>query len=296
MSQSASYFIEFAIVYMLMAWGVYLPLKAGLLFAGPIYSMAIGGYLAAYLVIGLGWPFLLALVVAILAGALVGFLPAIGLARTVGITTAMASIALVFIIQAVFKSMSWLGGTNGYRITEYPSYLNVVSWVSVVVVGWLLWRVERSRLGRAMEAIMVDRHLALSMGINVTTISVFALTASCAIGALAGAIFVFNIGRIYPDSFGFTLALYANTIVFVGGRYTVWGAMVAAPILFGLPQWLPHSIAPYSNVLYGVVLVGILILRPEGIITKRLVERVSALFRRLEARPRRNETVPGERG
>jgi branched-chain amino acid transport system permease protein len=284
MTQSFAYFLEFAIVYVLLSWAVYLPLRAGMLFGGPVYSMAIGGYFTAYMVCDQGWPFLLALVAGVVSGALVGFLPALGLARTTGITTAMASIALVYIVQAVLRNVDALGGSNGYQISQYPNHVNVISCVCLVLVGWLLYRLERSRVGRAMEATMVDRSLAFSSGVNVTRINVFALTASCAIGALAGGLFVFNLGRIYPDSFGFQLALYANTMVFVGGRYTVWGTLLAAPVLFGLPQWLPNAFAPYADIFYGALLVGILVLRPEGIITRGVVERVAQVWKREDRR------------
>lgn len=273
------YFIEFSIVYLLLSWAVYLPIRAGLLFAGPVYSMAVGGYFAAYAVCEWGWSLVPALVVAVLVGAMVGYLPALGLARTTGITTGMASIALVYIIQAVLRNASFVGGSSGFRISQFPAGVNIASYICVVLVGWFLFRLERSRTGRALEAILADRDLAFSQGINVTRVSVFALTASCAIGALAGVIFVFNLGRIYPDSFGFTLALYANTMVFVGGRYTMWGSVVAAPVLFGLPQWLPHVLAPYANIIYGVLLVAVLVLRPQGIITRGLLHRAAQLVR-----------------
>ncbi len=276
---SLKYFVEFAIVYVLLSWAVYLPIRAGLLFAGPVYSMAVGGYFAAYVVCEKDWPFLAALVGAVVVGAAVGFIPALGLARTTGITTGMASIALVYIIQAVFRNLSFLGGSSGLRISHYPVEVSAVSYACLVLVGWFLYRLERSRTGRALEATLADRDLAFSAGINVTKLSVFALTASCAIGAVAGVIFVFNLGRIYPDSFGFSLALYANTMVFVGGRYTMWGSLVAAPVLFGLPLWLPHALAPYANIVYGGLLVAILVLRPQGVITRGLLERVVHLVR-----------------
>jgi branched-chain amino acid transport system permease protein len=271
---SLEYFIEFSIVYVLLSWAVYLPIRAGLLFAGPVYSMAVGGYFAAYVVCEQGWPLVAGLVGAVVVGGAFGFIPALGLARTTGITTGMASIALVYIMQAILRNLSFLGGSSGFRITHHPVEANALSYVCVVLVGLFLYRLERSRTGRALEAALADRDLAFSAGINVTRVSVFALTASCAIGAIAGVIFVFNLGRIYPDSFGFTLCLYMNTMVFVGGRYTMWGPLVAAPVLFGLPFWLPHALASYANIVYGALLVAVLVLRPQGAITRALLDRV----------------------
>jgi branched-chain amino acid transport system permease protein len=237
--------------------------------------MAIGGYFAAFMVRDMGWPFWLALITAVVLGAIVGFIPALGIARTKGIATGMASISLVFIIQSVIRNLKFLGGADGFLNMPHVSYLQPVSYVSVLIVGIVLYRLDHSRIGRAMEAMLDDPDLASSMGVSITRINVFILTLSTAIGALAGVIFAFNLGTIYPQSFGFFLLLYGNTMLFLGGRYTIWGAVVAAPILFGLPLWLPHALAAYNQVIYGALLVIILMIRPQGIITRGLLRRIS---------------------
>jgi branched-chain amino acid transport system permease protein len=274
MSATTSFLIQFSIVYILLTWAFYLPMKGGILYAGPIYSMAIGGYFSAFMVREMGWPLWLALVTAILVGAIVGFLPALGLARTKGIAAGMASIALVFMIQSVIRNLGFLGGSIGFYMPRVD-YVEILSYVSLLVVGVFIYRLEHSRVGRALEAILEDPDLAASMGINTTRINLYVLTLSSVIGALAGVIFAFNLGAIYPDSFGFQLMLYATTMLFVGGRFTMWGAVIAAPILFGLPRWLPHSLAQYSNYIYGALLVIVLILRPQGVITRGLLRRIS---------------------
>jgi branched-chain amino acid transport system permease protein len=193
----------------------------------------------------------------------------------------MASIALVFMVQSVVRNLEFLGGSIGFYMPRV-SYVEILSYVSLLVVGVFIYRLERSRFGRALEAMLEDPDLAASMGINTTRINIYVLTLSSVIGALAGVIFAFNLGAIYPDSFGFALMLYATTMLFVGGRFTMWGAVLAAPILFGLPRWLPHSMAQYSNYIYGALLVIVLILRPQGVVTRGLLRRISTgkLWRR----------------
>jgi branched-chain amino acid transport system permease protein len=58
----------------------------------------------------------------------------------------------------------------------------------------------------------------------------------------------------------------------------MWGAFFAAPVLWGLPLLLPPEVASWRVVIYGVLLVAVLVIKPEGIITKRLVYKVQNLL------------------
>lgn len=281
MSLYMEYYLLFVAVFILLTWAVYLPFRSGQLYNGPVYCMAIGGYFAAFAARDLGWPFGLALVAAVLLAALLGFIPALGFARTTGIATAMASIALIFIIQSVLRNLNFLGGAQGFWNIPDVDYLLPITYLIVLIVGIIVYRIDHSRIGRALEGMLVDPNLGSSMGINATKIGIFILTLSSAIGALAGVIFAFTLGTIYPETFGFSLLLYVWTMMFVGGRYTMWGAIVAAPILWGLPQWVPHAVAEYTNIFYGALLVVILLLRPQGIITRDVLQHIRSVVRRV---------------
>ena len=74
--------------------------------------MAVGGYFAAFAAKELGWPFFLCVLGAAVVGAILGFLPALGFSRTSGVVTAVASMALIFIIQSVIRNLDFLGGTR----------------------------------------------------------------------------------------------------------------------------------------------------------------------------------------
>ncbi len=279
MSLYAVYYLQFAAVFILLTWAFYIPFRGGQLYNGPIYCMAIGGYFSAFVVRDLGWPFGLALIGAVVVGAIFGFLPALGFARTTGIATATASIALIFIIQSVLRNLEFLGGSRGFWDIPKVDYLLPITYVIVLIVGIIVYRLDNSRLGRAIETIRVDPKLGATMGISVMRLSIFTLTLSSAIGALSGVIYAFTLGTIHPDSFGFSLLLYTWTMLFVGGRYTMWGAIVVAPILWGLPQWVPHAVAEYTNILYGTLLILLLLLRPQGLIDRRTIQHVRSVAR-----------------
>lgn len=279
MSLYMVYYLEFVAAFILLTWAMYIPFRAGQLYNGPIYCMAIGGYFSAFVVRDLGWPFGLAVIATVALGALFGFIPALGFARTKGIATAMASIALIFIIQSVLRNMKFLGGSQGFWNIPEVDYLLPIAYAIVLVVGVIVYRLDHSRVGRALESILIDPNLSSTMGVNVTRVSIFVLTLSSAIGALSGVIFAFTLRTIYPETFGFSLLLYVWTMLYIGGRYTMWGALVAAPILWGLPQWLPHAVAEYTKFFYGALLVIILLLRPQGLINREVLQHVRNVAR-----------------
>jgi branched-chain amino acid transport system permease protein len=296
MSQTTILFFQFVAIFILLTWALYLPFRAGQLYNGPVYCMAIGGYTAAYCVKTLGWPFLPSLVLAIIMAMAFGIVPALGFARTRGISTALGSIALIFIVQAVLRNLDFLGGPAGIRHLPEIGYLLPLSYLIVAIVGLVLSRLERSRTGRAMEAISVDPDLAATMGVAVRRVNIAALTCSSAIGGITGVLYAFTIGSIQPETFGFTLLLYVWSMLFIGGRFTMWGAIVAAPLMWGLPQLLPDAAAQYTNIFYGALLIAVIIGAPSGLVTRTMVDRVTRLLsRKAYGDTRRVSPVPRER-
>jgi branched-chain amino acid transport system permease protein len=270
MSASLNLYLVFVGAYILLVWAFYIPFRAGQLYNGPVYCMAIGGYFAAFAVTKLGVPFFIAVVGSAVLAGIFGFFPALGFSRTTGVVTAVASMALIFIIQAIIGNVDFVGGAKGFWGVPKIGYLLPFTWALVVIFGTLIHRLDNSRLGRAIEVIGTDPDLASSMGVNIRQLTVFALTASSVIGGVAGAIYAVNLRTLRPETFGFSVMLTAAAMLFLGGRYTLWGAFIAVPILWGLPQWLPSSVVAYTNFIYGAVLIIVLITRPEGIVTRRI--------------------------
>lgn len=280
MSASLNLYLVFVGAYILLVWAFYIPFRAGQLYNGPVYCMAVGGYFAAYAVTNLGIPFFVAVIGSAVLGGIFGFFPALGFSRTTGVVTAVASMALIFIIQAVIGNVDFVGGAKGFWGVPKVTYLLPFTWALVLIIGALIYRLDHSRIGRAIEVIGTDPDLARSMGVNIRRLTVFTLTASSVIGGVAGALYAVNLRTLRPETFGFSVMLTAAAMLFLGGRYTLWGTLISVPILWGLPQWLPSEAVTYTNFIYGAVLIIVLVTRPEGIVTRGIERWVRGLFAR----------------
>jgi branched-chain amino acid transport system permease protein len=91
--------------------------------------------------------------------------------------------------------------------------------------------------------------------------------------------FIFK--SFHLDYFTFHVVGILMTVIFVGGYSTLWGTVLAAPVLYGVPLLFPSEVASWRIVIYGALLILVMVLKPEGFITTRFVYRVErALSRR----------------
>ncbi len=277
-STGTTYFLILVIVYILLVWGALIPFRAGLLYNGTVYCMAIGGYVAGFLSKNFDLPFIVCVLAAILVGLILGFIPALGFARTNGIVTAISSMALIFILESVIRNLDFLGGSTGMTGIHKENHLLLWAVILLIIFGVFLYRLNNSRIGRAWEAIQTDPQMAQSLGVNTFWMTVAALTLSSVFSATAGAVYAFNMRVLYPGTFSFTFLLNIMTMLFVGGRYTQWGAIISCPLLWSISVFMPTSIQKLSNYIYAVILILILMLRPEGIVTRRMTNKVKNFF------------------
>jgi branched-chain amino acid transport system permease protein len=258
-------------VFIILAWACYLPLLGGQLFNGPIYFAAISAYFAAYTAKVAGWPIPLAFFGGVAFSGVLAWGMAYFLAPLTMFQMAVVTIALIFIVQTIFRNLDFLGGVIGMSGIPQVENLLLICVICILISLFLISRLYKSRWGRAMEAVEHDRPMAESMGVDLIKMSVVLQVASALMGGLAGVIYAFNLGSIHPDVFGFGQLLYCFTIVFVGGRFTPWGPLIMAPVLWLIPEFFPSAIAEFRNIFYGVIVIVSLLVRPKGIITKGLV-------------------------
>ena len=288
MSLSLFYFFTVTAVHVLMGWSFYLPYRLQRLHFTSVANMAVSAYLCGYASIEWGISFVSLLVLGTLMGALTGYLVSYAIGDAPAFTTAIVGLALISLTKIAIENSAFLGGTLGLfgipSVAADPSMsrfrIMAVAWGSVLLVGFALFRFERSRFGLAAATIFANRDLAGTLGIDIRALAITAQTGASAIGGLAGVIYAFTMRGLFPDYFTFRYVGILMTILFVGGHTVPWGVLIATPILWGAPLLLPESVQSWRVVLYAVTLVVVLLAKPEGLVTRRTVRRVRAYLRR----------------
>jgi branched-chain amino acid transport system permease protein len=149
----------------------------------------------------------------------------------------------------------------------------VILITSVVLMGGLLWLVNKTKVGTAMRATAEDQKVAGLMGIDINKIIAFTFAIGSGLGAVAGVMVASNYGQAHYFM-GFMLGLKAFTAAVMGGIGNLWGAMVGGLIL-GLVEnvGLIFVRGDYKDIFAFVVLVLVLIFRPQGLIGEKVAER-----------------------
>ena len=148
----------------------------------------------------------------------------------------------------------------------------------VAAVSYFTWRIERSRTGYAFHAIREDEIAAQSMGINVHYYKIVAMMISAAVCAMAGSVQAAFATMVSPELFSSAKSIQILSFVIIGGRMSIKGAILGAALLTILPEFL-HSIKdmlalsfdPWT-ILYGIMLVVMMRVRPQGFWGKKDVE------------------------
>jgi len=262
----------------ILALSLYFPLSAGQLSLGQGGFMAIGAYLASWLTATLGWPWPLAFAAAAAAAGLVGALVGLPALRVRGIYLVLLTMAFGEIVRVFFLNFGPTGAAQGFRGMPFVTTLPLVA-VLAVAVAILAARTAASRMGRAFAAINRDELAAEIMGIDVTRAKLASFTVGAVVAGLAGALWAHYVQFIEPEEFGFARSVMPFTFVVVGGLQTFWGSLVGAAVLTVLPEWL-RFLKEWRLALYGVAMLAVMIVRPQGLVDHRLVEAVRRLIPR----------------
>jgi len=290
--------LVFAGINVIAAYSFYVPYKTGQVSLGQAGFMAVGAYSSAILTQKFGVPFAVALasggLIAAVTGVAVGF-PAL---RIKGVYLLLLTLGFSEIISVIALSWDYVGGAQGFRnISFNPWTLEYVAGV-IVVLLLLFSRIERSSLGRAMDAIHQDETAAEVMGIDVVRIKLLSFGLGAAIAGLAGGLYAHH--ATYMDSTTFNVMLSVEILVFVvvGGGSTFWGPLLGAAVLNAIPEilralrdWLEllpvewtdfypinraydllHDFLDFENakrlIAYGLILMVMMIVRPDGLLTR----------------------------
>ena len=198
----------------------------------------------------------------------------------------LANITLGFaeIIRVVMQNIDGVlgftltGGAKG--LTGIPSYTNFLNTFIVVAISlFLIHTMMKSRHGRAILSIRDNEIAAESCGVNTTYYKTLAFVASAFFAGVAGGLYAGCIGVMAPAKFGFMKSIEILVMVVLGGMGSMLGSVISATVLTILPEAL-RAVSDYRMVVYAVVLILVMIFRPEGLLgdydfsMSRVIERI----------------------
>ena len=271
-------------LYILMGLGLNLEVGfAGLLDLGFVAFFAIGAYTVALLTSrgehGIAhMSFWAAVPVAVAVSLVAGVIFGVPVLRVRGDYLAIATLGLGEIVRLLVLSDAlepWLGGSfgvlsipkpvlGGWELSG-PRELYYLTIVASALIAYVAWRLQDSRLGRAWMAIREDEDVAQAIGINLITTKLLAYGIGGAMGGIGGAIFAVMVGSVFPHSFQLLISINVLVLIILGGMGSIWGVVVGALVLVGLPELL-REFGEYRFLIYGIVLVGMMLYRPEGLL------------------------------
>jgi len=256
--------LDHILVNMLLAASQYVVLRAGVFSLGSAGFAALGAYCTALLTTKLGWNPWLSVVAGMMLGTFVSALLALPLSRLRGVFQAVATLAFVQIVLSA--TQNWVALTNGpMGVNSIPHAASTASLLAIVIVVVVfLVMMGRYSFGRALDVIREDETVAVSLGISVPYYHRIAFVLSGALAGLSGGLHAISSYSITPQDYGFGLLVAALAMVVLGGRTTVWGALVGALVLTSLPE-IFRVFADYRAVVQGILLMLVIIYLPRGL-------------------------------
>lgn len=229
--------------------------------------MSVGAYTAAVITTKLGLPFALAVLLAAIVAGFMGLLIGIPTLRLKGDYLAIATLGFGEIVRVVFLNIDYVGGAAG--IIGIPQ-LTTWAWLfgSVVLCVVVVQNYINSSHGRASIAIRENELAAELMGVDTTRYKVTAFVIGAAFAGLAGALYAHYFFLIQPGNFNFLKSFDILVMVVLGGLGSTSGAILAA-ILLTVVSALLQSFNEIRMILYAVVLILIMIYRPQGLMGNR---------------------------
>jgi len=279
------YLAELAMINVVVALGLNLLCgNGGLISLCNGSFMAAGAYGTALLTSEAGLSGLAALPAATLLTSLLGAILGYPARRLSGLYLALVTLGFLELVQiAIEEYPDITGGIRGLKVarpailglslqSETALYLLVAALTAFAIFA--AWNIQKSRFGRALDALRQSPFAARSLGIPVARMKPFAFALNAAFAGCAGGLFAMVTGFIDPTEFGVLESLKHITFIVVGGLGSVAGSVLGAALFTALPEFL-RGTNEYSELVYGLILLGTLLFFPRGL--AGLWERLPAL-------------------
>lgn len=207
---------------------------------------------------------------ALVAGALLGM----STLKLGGHYLAMVTISFQQIVTLVMINAIWLTrGPDGVSRIGRPSLLQsqqaflAFSVAALAVIGYLVWHLPDTRLGRAMRAVRDNELAAGVMGVDVFRTKIAAFALSALLGGIGGGLFAGGFSYVSPDQFSFAESIVFLTMALLGGVASPIGAVIGTGLLILIPEWLRFlkAVPGLYLAIYGLSVILIIRFMPDGI-------------------------------
>jgi branched-chain amino acid transport system permease protein len=274
-----------ALIFVMLAVGLNVVVGyCGLLDLGYAAFFAIGAYTSGVLATTFGWPIVATLPLVIVAAVIAGLVIGGPTLRLRSDYLAIVTLGFGEIVRITANNLDFTGGPNGiFGIPDFGDYglrADITTyWVVVVVVGLAVLsssRLGRGRLGRAWRFVREDEDAAEAMGIHTYKVKFAAYVTGAIFGGIAGVLFAVHQTAISPPSFNFLWSALILMAVVLGGMGSTPGVVVGALIISLLPELL-RGAENWRYLVFGVLLIVVMIFRPQGIWPHRVEEKPSRI-------------------
>lgn len=257
---------------------------AGQVSFGHAAFFGLGAYTAAILTTRFHWPSAAALLAAIILPGIIAALIGKQTLKLRELYLALATLGFGILINIVF--------TEGGEVTGGPSGISgiphlgvgsfvinsdrvfyILVWIILVLVLLGIRNLVRSRTGRALCAIRESEYAAENAGIDCARLKLQAFIFSALLAGLSGGLYAFYVTFISPSPFTFHASVQFVLMAVIGGLGTFWGPLLGAVVVVALseilkelvPLIIPGAGGEYQIILYGIILVALMIYRPQGL-------------------------------
>jgi len=298
------------------AYGVFLPAASGQLNLGAAGFITLGAYCSAWLnsaIDGLGFPIFASIPLSVLFAGAIGFIIAFPILRTRGVYMVLATFAFAEVVAGLVINLEFLGAAQGMPVDAHMPFIGTglgslldaiglplasgkdgdpfigLALVTLLVVIFCHYLMA-TRFGLAMRSIHDDENVATLFGVNTRMSRVWAFAVGAALMGLGGALYGHHFNYVEAQNFNVLLSIYILLYVLLGGTQTAWGPVIGAVFFTFVPE-LFRSLGQVTGekwledgrfVAFGVLIVLMMVVRPEGVVTRTLLERLTGGRKRAE--------------
>ena len=261
--------------------------RTGEITIGTSGFMLLGGYSSALLTLKLGLSFWITMPLGGLFAAAVAAAIGYPFFRVKGIYFAISTLLLAFVflyLAGYLKDLT--GGWQGLVFDIWPNPITIPGittltfdtdtsyyYLAIIIVGlclFILYRMERARIGLVWGSIREADNLAQSVGVNIMAQKIFLFVVACFFTGIAGALYAFYVHALSPTTtpanvFGFFTSVYCILYMVVGGEGSFFGPIIGTTLFMLIPEFA-RPLQMYRPLIYGTLLILIIFFMPQGLI------------------------------